>query len=968
MDVEKEYIGSREMQGTSQSNQIVSFRIGGMTCGACVETIERMLRQQEGIESVTVALLAEKAVVEFDATKWTPEKIAEEIEDIGFEAEQLSEGIQDSQTIKVYGMTCASCTSTVEREVRAMDGVLSCNVSLATEEARVEFEKDKVGIRDIVERIEDLGFDAMISDDRDKTQLQSLGRIREVSEWRRAFLISLSFAIPNFFLNMIAPKWKFLHPILMWQPISNLYFADLLSLCLATPVQFGIGKRFYVSTIKALRHYSATMDVLVVFGTTASFFFSTFSMIVALFCTSHCERPATFFETSTMLITFVTLGRYLENSAKGKTSEALSKLISLTPSMAIIYSDGEKMTQERKVATELIQRGDYVKVIPGERIAADGVVVRGESSVDESMVTGEAIPVTKVTGSAVIGGTVNSLGTFDFVVTRAGKETSLSQIVRLVSDAQTSKAPIQAFADRVAGVFVPCVVGLGVMTFIFWMCISHTFQLPSLPDIFQHQGSSRIMVCLKLCISVVVVACPCALGLSTPTAVMVGTGVGAQNGILIKGGGPLEASKSISHILFDKTGTLTQGRLSIAGIRWFDGNPEPSSERKDKLDRFALEIQSVSGLKRVEALEILAAAERKSEHPIARGIASFIDSTVGSTLQTDVSNFISVPGHGVQCTVTVHGISHAIFIGNQSYIESQKRVLDPDSHAFAAQQSSQGKTLVFAMIDGSLACIFSLSDQLKPEAKQCIDGLRRMGIHCGIMTGDSQATARSIAQELNIDKEDVYAELSPTGKRGIILRLREELRKSKPNDSNGVAMVGDGINDSPALAAATLGIAVGSGAEIAVEAASIVLMRSNLLDVAASLHLSRRIFRQIKLNYIWATGYNIIFIPLAMGFGLPWGIHLHPMMAGAAMAFSSVSVVLSSLTLKTWKRPIWLESQDGGREEDGFEGNDDLSRQSLSGSFLQIFHSTFDTISQSIRPMKPIRQTAGYESLPMEVV
>lgn len=970
MDAEKELISSKSIQGTSQLNHVATFRIGGMTCGACVETIERMLRQQEGIQSVTVALLAEKAVVEYDGQKWTPEKIAEEIEDIGFEAEQLPEEIQDVQTLKVYGMTCASCTSTVEREISAMDGVISCVVSLATEEARVEFEKDKVGIRDIVERIEDLGFDAMLSDDRDKTQLESLGRIREVSEWRRAFFISLSFALPNFFLNMIAPKWSFLRPILMWQPISNLYFADVLSLCLATPVQFGIGKRFYISSIKALRHYSATMDVLVVFGTTASFFFSTFSMIVALFCTTQCERPATFFETSTMLITFVTLGRYLENSAKGKTSEALSKLISLTPSMAVIYSDGEKMTQERKVATELIQRGDYVKVIPGERIAADGLVVRGESSVDESMVTGEAIPVTKVIGSAVIGGTVNSLGTFDFVVTRAGKETSLSQIVRLVSDAQTSKAPIQAFADRVAGVFVPCVVGLGVITFIFWMCISHTFQLPSLPDIFQHEGSSRTMVCLKLCISVVVVACPCALGLSTPTAVMVGTGVGAQNGILIKGGGPLEASKTISHILFDKTGTLTQGRLSVAGVRWFDGNLEQPKETSDKVERHALDVQSVSGLKRAEALEILAAAERKSEHPIARGIANFIDSTIGTTLQTDVSNFISVPGHGIQCTVTVQSIPHAIFIGNQNYIDSQKKVLDSTSLAYAEQQSSQGKTLVFAMIDGSLACIISLSDQIKPEARQCIDGLRRMGIHCGIMTGDSQATARAIAKQLDIDEEDVHAEMSPTGKREVIIRLREELAQNNSNKSNGVAMVGDGINDSPALAAATLGIAVGNGAEIAVEAASIVLMRSNLLDVAASLHLSRRIFRQIKLNYVWATGYNIIFIPLAMGFGLPWGIHLHPMMAGAAMAFSSVSVVLSSLTLKTWKRPSWLESTN---ESEGIDASFELPMQSTSASHLYTLvyspvQSTFQGIYNIIRPSKPKHQTTGYESLPMETV
>lgn len=932
-----------------------------------------MLRQQDGIHSVAVALLAEKAVVEFDSSQWTAEKVASEIEDVGFEAEVLPEERQDVQVLKVYGMTCASCTSTVEREVGAMDGVISCSVSLATEEARVEFEKDKVGVRDIVERIEGLGFDAVLSDDTDRTQLQSLGRIREVAEWRRAFFFSASFAIPNFLITMVLPKLSIMRSVLRWQPVSNLFLGDVLSLCLAAPVQFGVGRRFYVTSWKALKHFSATMDVLVVIGTTASFVFSTLSMIVALACTSKCEPPATFFETSTMLITFVTLGRYLENSAKGKTSEALSKLISLTPSTAIIYSDGEKMTRERKVATELIQKGDYVKVTPGERIAADGLVVCGESSVDESMVTGEALPVTKVAGSAVIGGTVNSLGTFNFVVTRAGKETSLSQIVRLVSDAQTSKAPIQAFADRIAGIFVPSVVALGAITFIFWMCVSHLFQLPSLPDVFQQEGSSRLMVCLKLCISVVVVACPCALGLSTPTAVMVGTGVGAQNGILIKGGGPLEASNSISHIMFDKTGTLTQGRLSVSGLCWYDGQVEEIERETDAVSSMKpflreqgdLEQYSVSGLKRGDALEIVAAAERKSEHPLARAVATFIDAGVGTTVESAVSKFESVPGKGIRCSVSHGGVQHAVLVGSASFIAAQGCKPGQNVMLFARQHSSLGHTLVYALIDGSLACIFSLADQIKPEARQCIDGLRRMGIHCGIMTGDSQATAQAIAKELDIDAADVHAEMSPNGKRSVIVRLREKLEKQPT--ATGVAMVGDGINDSPALAAATLGIAVGSGTEIAVEAASIVLMRNNLLDVAASLHLSRRIFRQIKLNYVWATAYNIIFIPLAMGFGLPWGLHLHPMMAGAAMAFSSVSVVLSSLTLKWWRRPVWLASFDDPLQEKEFDLHTTTSPISTTVVEAPFYRATLDRVLAFVQPKKAVRQE-GYETVPMDVV
>ncbi|PWN93390.1 putative CCC2-P-type ATPase [Acaromyces ingoldii] len=959
-DTEKEVMLSKASSSTSKGNAAImsaQFKIGGMTCGSCVETIERMLRQQDGIHSVTVALLAEKGVVEYDDSKWTPAKIAEEIEDMGFEAEAQAEQREDSQVFKVYGMTCASCTSAVETGIGKMDGVVSCVVSLATEEARVEFDAAKVGLRDIVEAIEDLGFDAVLADDRDSTQLQSLSRVKEVAEWRRAFTFSLCFAVPVFIISMILTKFHSTRALLMWQLLPNLYLQDLLCLALTTPVQFGVGKRFYVTTFKALRHKSATMDVLIVLGTTASYTYSFFSMLFGLFCSGECMKPATFFETSTMLITFVTFGRYLENAAKGKTSEALSKLISLTPSTAVVYTDGKAMTAERKVPSELIQRGDIVKVVPGEKIAADGIVVRGSSTVDESMVTGEAVPITKTPGSAVIGGTVNSLGSFDFEVTRAGKETSLSQIVRLVSDAQTDKAPIQAYADRVAGVFVPSVVLLGAGTFLFWMVTAHVFNLQALPDVFREEGATKTMVCLKLCISVIVVACPCALGLSTPTAVMVGTGVGAQNGILIKGGGPLEASQTIGHIMFDKTGTLTRGKLSVAALCWGDGTISgSSSEQRIVADGdeakasspvvFLNDLQqaSTAGLSRRQALQAIGAAEGRSEHPLAKATSHFVSASLGQAEGQDpsVSEFESITGQGIRCRVTlsqhIGSTSHRIKVGNLDLVSSTQGADFPAAvHLFREQQEGLGRTVVYATIDGSLTCAMSLADMLKPEARQCIDGLRKMGIRCGIMTGDSQATALAIAKELDIDTSDVHAGMSPNGKRSVIVKLREQAetrashggrglpltgasRRQKP----GIAMVGDGINDSPALAAATLGIAVGTGSEIAIEAASIVLMRDNLLDVAASLHLSRRIFAQIRANFVWATAYNFVFVPLAMGVGLPWGVHLHPMMAGAAMAFSSVSVVLSSLTLKWWARPSWLvRPLDGAEDQMGaLEGDD----------------------------------------------
>lgn len=941
-----------------------------------LKTIERMLRQQDGIYSATVALLAEKAVIEYDSSKWTPEKIAEEIEDIGFEAEVQQEIRQDVQSFKVYGMTCASCTSAVEQGVSSLAGVTSCSVSLATEEARIEFDPSLIGLRDLVECIEDLGFDAVLNDNSDSTQIESLSRAREVTEWWRAFIISLSFAIPVFFLSMVLPKWHTTRNILSWQPVSNLYFGDLLCFCLTTPVQFGVGKRFYVTSYKAMRHFSATMDVLIIIGTTASFVYSTGSMLFALFCTDACARPPTFFETSTMLITFVSFGRYLENSAKGKTSEALSKLIGLTPSTGVIYGGGEKLTNERKVPSELIQKGDYVKVIPGERIAADGIVVRGVSTVDESMVTGEANPVLKTEGNSVIGGTINSSGSFDFIVTRAGKETSLSQIVRLVSDAQTSKAPIQAMADRVAGIFVPSVVLLGAVTFIFWMCVSHIFQLQVLPDVFKQEGTTKLMVCLKLCISVIVVACPCALGLSTPTAVMVGTGVGASHGILIKGGGPLEASSTISYIMFDKTGTLTQGRLTVAGICWDDGDAATVNHEEDHEllnSEENLGQHTVSGLTRRQVLEIISSAERKSEHPLARAVASFIDTSVGKMQEHLVSGFENFVGNGIRCSVLLSGTAHKVVVGSSDFVLANCSARQDNVEQFIQQQSNQGRSLVFAGIDGALASVFSLADQLRPEAKQCIDGLRRMNIRCGMMTGDSQATATAIAKQLNIDKSDVHAGMSPNGKRAIIKKLKEELELQKPKQ--GVAMVGDGINDSPALAAATLGIAVGGGTEIAMEAASIVLLRQTLLDVAASLHLSRRIFRQIKLNHIWATGYNVLFIPLAMGIGLPWGIHLHPMMAGAAMAFSSVSVVLSSLTLKWWQPPSWLEENEP--KDDSYLFHQATSplgsiKTSLSSPSAHIFpFAKLTSLSNRLSALlgsKAQVQQQGYESVPMEAV
>lgn len=924
-----------------------------MVCrSSCLsQSIEKMLRNQPGIINVSVALLAEKAVVEYSSADWTAEKVGEAIEDIGFDAflesdvaknalpgplgapGSSSQEVEDC-VLSIYGMTCSACVASIENGLREMPGVISCDVALTTERARITYDASLVGIRSLVEGIEDMGFDAVVSDERDSTQLQSLSRVKEIAQWRRAFLGALTFGVPVFLISMVLPKFKFFRGILMWQPISGIWLTDLLCLALTIPVQFGIGLRFYRTAWKAVKHGSSTMDVLVVLGTTASFTYSVMSMLSTFLFSSepNSPKPTTFFDTSTMLITFVSFGRYLENTAKGKTSEALSRLIGLAPSSATIYTDGEKCSIEKKIAGELVQRGDYVKVVPGDRIPADGTVVRGSSTVDESVVTGEAMPVSKIEGSRVIGGTVNGLGTFDFVVDRAGKDSSLAQIIRLVSDAQTSKAPIQAFADRIAGIFVPCVIALGLLTFTCWLIIAHVWDNEALPDIFVHTPS-KFATCLKLCISVVVVACPCALGLATPTAVMVGTGVGAQNGILIKGGGPLEASVRIKKIVFDKTGTLTMGKVAVTHTQWVAAEAPLASETTE----IGTEATAVSGLDRLQALRLIGTLESRSEHPLAHAIACNAAQILGvpedefpEPGRAAMEDFENIVGKGVRGRLRLalpdgRWSSHQVAIGNWSLVFKEGASVPPSLSAFAAAEERQAHTLVYAAIDGQPLCAFSLSDQVRPEARAAIEALHHMGISTALATGDSQVTAEAVAGQVGIPADSVYAAMSPLAKSELVARLQS----TSPRGKGAVAFVGDGINDAPALVTADVGIALSCGSQIALESSSIVLVRNTLLDVPASLLLARRIFLQIRLNFAWSTAYNLVALPIAMGLGLPWGLSMHPMMAGAAMAASSVSVVGGSLTLRFWRRPKHLRGPQGDDGE-GEAGKTKRERRSLS--------------------------------------
>ncbi|KAG8950758.1 hypothetical protein FRC04_007177 [Tulasnella sp. 424] len=921
------------------------LRIEGMTCGACVEAIESQMRTKPGIHSIKVALLAERAVIEYDPDQWSTEKLVNEIEDIGFGATYLPPARSDTISFKIYGMTCSACVNTVETQLASVPGITSVSVSLATESCKITFEPDVIGPRDMVDRIEDMGFDAVLDDESNATQLRSLTRTKEIHAWRDQFRYSAAFAVPVFFFSMVAMNIPWLHDIVMYQPVVGLRLGDIICLALTIPVQFWLGRRFYISAWKSVRHGSATMDVLVVLGTTAAFTYSVFALVASVIARDPEYYPATFFDTSTMLITFISLGRYLENMAKGKTSAALTDLMALAPSMATIYTDAPKCTVEKKVATELVQVGDYVKLIPGDKIPADGTVVKGSSTVDESAVTGEPVPCVKQVGDAVIGGTVNGLGTFDMVVTRAGKDTALAQIVKLVEDAQTSKAPIQAFADKVAGFFVPAVISLSVVTFIGWMIISHILAQGSLPDIFSLPGTTKLSVCLNLCISVVVVACPCALGLSTPTAIMVGTGVGARNGILIKGGRAMEAGRLVKRVVLDKTGTVTEGKLTLVSMAWApsvatlsgtkDAAVTPAFDRTSHEDRQLLLASADGVTSRLSVLAMVAAAEARSEHPLALAVATYGKETlskVGPGAPTaEVDSFESVTGAGVRATVHLTEgnapvKAYEVLVGTSIFIRQSKRTssmsnLPSALSTFETTESQKGRTVIFASVSSSSGqspypvLALSLSDVPKPSSKRAIAALQAMGIEVNLMTGDSETTALAVAKEVGIPPEGVWSRMSPKGKGSTITELIEKTK-------GGVAMVGDGINDSPALVAATVGIALSSGTSVAVEAADIVLMRSDLLDVVAALHLTRKIYSVIRRNLLWACIYNVLGIPLAMGLFLPWGVHLHPMAAGFAMACSSVSVVTSSLTLRWWKRPassvmpdekeILQESEDNG--------------------------------------------------------
>jgi Cu+-exporting ATPase len=962
-----------------QKTLTTTIAVEGMTCGACTSAIESGFQDVEGVYQFNISLLANRAVLVHDPAKLTEDQIVEIIEDRGFDAKVLSSvdgSMQQASTtngpvhLKVFGLANAKAAEELAALLMKHPGISSASVNFNTSRATIHRDPQIIGLRATVEAIEVAGYNALVADlDDNNAQLESLAKTKEIQEWRHAVIFSAWFAVPVFLTSMFIPMFL---PFLNYgaiRIIPGLYLGDIVCLVLTIPVQFGIGKRFYISAYKSLSHGSPTMDVLVVLGTSAAFFFSIASMLVSLFSVQH-TKPTTLFDTSTMLFTFISLGRYLENSAKGQTSKALSRLMSLAPSMASIYADpiaaakaaegwdlDEKTdrtsvdgnaAEERVIATELIEVGDVVILRPGDKIPADGTVIRGESYLDESMVTGEAMPILKKKGALLMAGTVNGAGRMEFVVTRAGRDTQLSQIVRLVQEAQTSRAPIQRLADTVAGYFVPIIITLGLATFVSWMVLSHVLPYP--PKVFMdHASGGKLMVCVKLCIAVIVFACPCALGLATPTAVMVGTGVGAEQGILVKGGAALETATKVSHVVFDKTGTLTVGKMSVS--------------QADILGEWA------NPQKKNLWWTLIGLAEMGSEHPIARAIVNSAKEHLrlgpDGVLDGAVGDFEAVIGKGITANVEAAGFNertrYKVLIGNATFLTTEgvdvpdfiEEPLTPAANANPRGQArSAGITTIHTAIGTTYTGTLSLSDTIKPSARAAVLALRRLGITSSIVTGDTSASALVVAAAVGIDAEDVHASATPADKKAIVADLQSR--------GQVIGMVGDGINDSPALASADVGIALSTGTDVAMEAASIVLMsNTDLLAIPASLCLSRAIFSRIKLNLAWACMYNFVGLPFAMGFFLPWGLSLHPMAAGAAMACSSVSVVLSSLHLKFWQRPSWMKVSllDPGA---------DVSAKDLQNENIEkkgVFGTAVEWVKDAWAARKRNQEEAGYVPL-----
>lgn len=808
-----------------------SFKIEGMTCASCAKAVERATKKLQGVTESNVNYATEKLNITFDESKVSIGDIQTSVEKAGYKVINDS----TSKTLKIEGMTCASCAKAVERATRKLDGVTESNVNYATEKLIINYEPSKVKVTDIKKAVEKAGYKAIeeeVTVDSDKER-----KDKEIKLLWKKFIISAIFTVPLLYISMGhmvgLPLPDFINPM-----INPMAFA-LTQLVLTIPVVIA-GSKFYTVGFKALFRKNPNMDSLIAIGTAAAFLYGIFAT-VKISAGYHEYAHDLYFESAAVIITLITLGKYLESVSRGKTSEAIKKLMGLAPKTAIIIRDGKEV----EITIEEVEVGDVIVVKPGEKMPVDGEVVEGITSVDESMLTGESIPVEKNIGDKIIGASINKNGTIKYKATKVGKDTALAQIIKLVEDAQGSKAPIAKLADVISGYFVPIVIVLAVVSGLAWYFIG---------------GESEIFA-LTIFISVLVIACPCALGLATPTAIMVGTGKGAEHGVLIKSGVALETAHKVKTIVFDKTGTITEGKPKVT------------------------DVVVVNGIKEEELLQLAASAEKGSEHPLGEAIVKGAEEKGLEFKKLDF--FKAIPGHGIE--VKIDGKN--MLLGNRKLMVESKISLG-SLEKTSDKLAGEGKTPMYVTIDGRIAGIIAVADTVKENSKKAIEKLHQMGIEVAMITGDNKRTAEAIAKQVGIDR--ILAEVLPQDKANEVKKLQAEGKK--------VAMVGDGINDAPALAQADIGIAIGSGTDVAMESADIVLMRSDLMDVPTAIQLSKNTIKNIKENLFWAFGYNTLGIPVAMGvlhiFGGPL---LNPMIAGAAMSLSSVSVLANALRLKRFK-------------------------------------------------------------------
>ena len=803
------------------------YKIGGMTCSACSNRVERGVKKMEGMLDANVNLTTETLTVNFDENKLTEKDIEKKVNDLGY---TVIKNIK-VHTYKVEGMTCSACANRVERVTKKMDGVIDSVVNLTTEKLTITIDEDLVTYGQIKNAIEKAGYKLIKEEELKTTEKKRSAKEKLFIR----FIASAIFTVPLLIITMGHMVGMPLPHII--DPMMNPWNFAMIQLVLTVPTMI-IGYKFYYVGTKNLFKLSPNMDSLITVGTLAAFIYSVFGMY-KIYTGDASYAMHLYFEAATTILTLITLGKYLEAVSKGKTSDAIKKLMGLVPKTATIIREGKELV----IPIDEVIVGDIVLVKPGEKLPVDGEVVEGTTAVDESMLTGESIPVEKTVGSKVVGASINKTGFIKYKATKVGKDTALSQIIKLVEDAQGSKAPIAKMADIISSYFVPIVIGLAIFAAVAWLIAGET-------PVFA----------LTIFISVLVIACPCALGLATPTAIMVGTGKGAENGVLIKGGEALEITHKVDTIVFDKTGTITEGKPKVTDII-------AKNNSKD------------------EILALAASAEKGSEHPLGEAIVR--EAEEKNVPLKAIENFIAIPGHGIK--VDIEG--KTILLGNLKLM--QENSIEVGSLGKESDRlASEGKTPMYIAIDNVLEGIVAVADTVKPSSKEAIENLHKMGIKVAMITGDNKRTADAIAKQVGIDI--VLSEVLPEDKANEVKKLQGENKK--------VAMVGDGINDAPALAQADIGIAIGTGTDVAIESADIVLMKGDLRDVSTAIKLSKATIRNIKQNLFWAFGYNVLGIPVAMGvlhiFGGPL---LNPMIAAAAMSLSSVSVLANALRLKKFK-------------------------------------------------------------------